>query len=74
MVWVIFTRFLALVNGLTGWTLGGKPSAIAFTIFGAFVAVGIRDLTQHTHAIPHNYPLIGWLRYGIDDKFVTIWL
>jgi hypothetical protein len=51
MLWVIFTWFLALVGGLAGWTLGGQPSAAAFTIAGAFVAVGIRDVTHHKHAI-----------------------
>lgn len=51
MLWVIFTAFLALVGGLAGWTLGGQPSAAAFTIVGAFVAVGIRDVTHHKHAI-----------------------
>jgi len=33
-------------------------------------------LIQHTHAIPHNYPLIGWLRYGFElvgDELRQYW-
>jgi glutamate synthase domain-containing protein 2 len=51
MIWIIFTAFSALLGGLAGWSLGGQPSALAFTIVGVFVAVGIRDLTNHKHAI-----------------------
>lgn len=51
MFWIIFTTCSALLGGLAGWTLGEQPAALAFTIVGAFVAVGIRDLTRHKHAI-----------------------
>lgn len=61
MFWIIFTAFSALLGGLAGWTLGGQPSALAFTIVGAFVAVGIRDLTNHKHAIMAVTVLAGTL-------------
>jgi glutamate synthase domain-containing protein 2 len=51
MFWVIFTAFSALLGGLAGWSLGGQPSALAFTLVGIFFGMGLRDLTHHKHAI-----------------------
>jgi hypothetical protein len=59
MFWIIFTTCSALLGGLAGWTLGEQPAALAFTIVGAFVAVGIRDLTRHKHAILSLTILVG---------------
>ena len=51
MFWIILTSALALLGGLAGFTTGGAASALAFTIVGAFVALGARDLSKHRHAI-----------------------
>lgn len=51
MFWTIFTAALALLGGLVGFTLDGPPAALAFTIVGAFSAIGIRDISRHNHAI-----------------------
>lgn len=61
MFWIIFTTCSALLGGLAGWTLGEQPAALAFTIVGAFVGIGIRDLTQHKHAILSLTILVGTL-------------
>jgi glutamate synthase domain-containing protein 2 len=51
MFWIILTASLALLGGLYGFNLDGSPAALAFTIAGAFAAIGIRDLSRHRHAI-----------------------
>lgn len=52
MIWIIFATALALLGGLTGYTIGnGSPSALAFTIVGAAIAISIRDIRRHNHAL-----------------------
>ena len=34
---------------------------------GAVAAVAVRDLTQTERAILHNYPVVGHLRYLLND-------
>jgi len=51
MFWVILTSALALLGGLAGFTIGGAPSALAFTIVGIFAGLGVRDMSKHRHAI-----------------------
>ncbi len=36
-------------------------------IFGALVLVGLRDLTQTRHALLRNYPVIGHVRYLVEE-------
>ncbi|WP_099827440.1 FMN-binding glutamate synthase family protein [Oceaniglobus indicus] len=53
--------FLTLVSlaflALTGWAW------IAVVIFGALTVVGIYDVTQKSHAILRNYPVLGHMRF-----------
>ena len=51
MFWVILTSAFALLGGLAGFTIGGAPSALAFTIVGIFTGLGVRDMSKHRHAI-----------------------
>ncbi|HEB55572.1 MAG TPA: FMN-binding glutamate synthase family protein [Gammaproteobacteria bacterium] len=44
----------------TLWIIGG-------VIFLVLLGMLIQDLTQKTHAIRHNYPLIGRLRYQLEN-------
>ena len=37
-----------------------------FVLSGALVALGIHDLNQTRHAILRNYPILGWLRFGLE--------
>ena len=42
-------------------------TAMAFVVFILFAVMFTQDLTQKTHAIRHNFPLIGRLRYQLEN-------
>jgi len=42
-------------------------SAIVIVVFLTLVVLLVQDLTQTTHAIRHNFPLIGRLRYLLEN-------
>lgn len=58
-IWILFT-FLTLLFGFYHfWLLA--------IIAGGFVLLGIRDRFQHKHAILRNYPIIGHMRFILEE-------
>ncbi len=58
---------LALVLGLW-WTTGpGLWCGLFALLFAALSLLGLRDLRQTKHAILRNYPIIGHLRYLLEE-------
>ena len=47
------------------WSRTGSGGASAI-VFGAFVAVGGRDVLQRRHSVLRNYPLIGHIRFLME--------
>jgi glutamate synthase domain-containing protein 2 len=54
---------LALLGAALVW----PPVLWAFVVLGPVLLVGIYDLTQTRHTILRNYPIIGHLRYVLED-------
>ena len=52
---------LTVVTLVLGLVWGGF--LVAFVVFAALSALGIHDVTQKSHAVLRNYPLIGHIRY-----------
>lgn len=55
--------FLALVGA---WSMGATPWEYAL-VPGCLVALGLRDILQTKHSILKNYPIIGHIRYIIEE-------
>ena len=55
---LVLTTYAAFNHNLTPW---------AIAPWLGLVIVGILDLSQKTHAIRHNYPIIGNMRYLLED-------
>lgn len=74
MFWIIFATALALLGGLAGWTIGdGGASALAFTIVGGALALSVRDLKRHHHAIVAITIIattLGWRFAGLEYGLV----
>jgi glutamate synthase domain-containing protein 2 len=47
------------------WVAFGRWGLLAL-VFGALVAVGVRDSVQRRHAVLRNYPVIGHLRFLLE--------
>jgi glutamate synthase domain-containing protein 2 len=63
VLWVMIALtivFIALAFVNPWWLVG-------VVIAGAFVLIGLWDLTQSKHSILRNYPIIGHLRFLIED-------
>lgn len=54
---IVLTALCLLGSLWAGWLF------VPFLIFGAFTALGIRDVRQNHHAVTKNYPLIGHIRF-----------
>ncbi len=51
MFWIVIISAATLLGGLAGFSSGGIPAALVYSIIGASLAVGVRDLSRHRHAI-----------------------
>ena len=51
-------------NNVKVWEL----LAIPIVIFGALTALGIRDLTQKSHAVLRNYPISAHIRFLLEEE------
>ena len=60
----LLSILIAVVSGLYCFMgPGGLHVWLLFALFLFFSWIGFRDLMQNQHAILHNYPLIGHLRF-----------
>ena len=74
MFWIIFATAMALLGGLAGFTIcDGHASALAFTIVGGALAMSVRDLKRHHHAIMAITTVavtLGWYFAGAEYGLV----
>ena len=55
------------MSGLMGVVAYGLGTLVAFLVIAALVVVFIRDVTQKKHSVLRNYPVIGHLRYWMEE-------
>ena len=55
------------MTGLMGVIAYGLGTLVAFLLIATLVVVFIRDVTQKKHAVLRNYPVIGHLRYWMEE-------
>lgn len=60
--WPLVIMACLTVIAVMCWAIDGWPFTLVL-ITGGLTAVGLRDMIQKHHAITHNYPLIGHLRF-----------
>ncbi len=41
-------------------------SVVPIVVFGVLVAIGVWDMSQHSHAVLRNYPILGHIRYFFE--------
>ena len=58
-IWILFTLLTLLFCLYQFWILA--------LITGGFVLLGIRDRFQHKHSILRNYPIIGHMRFVLEE-------
>ena len=58
---------LACLVFSTLWIGGALWSVLPAILSGLLVAVGVRDLLQKRHAVLRNYPVIGHMRFMLED-------
>lgn len=58
-IWILFTLLTLLFCLYQFWILA--------MIAGGFVLLGIRDRFQHKHSILRNYPIIGHMRFVLEE-------
>lgn len=58
-IWILFTLLTLLFCLYQFWILA--------LIAGGFVLLGIRDRFQHKHSILRNYPIIGHMRFVLEE-------
>lgn len=63
--WALVLSGLFCVLSLLGSQFWGWPLAYAL-LFGALMAVGLKDVQQSSHSILRNYPIIGHLRFFLE--------
>lgn len=77
-LWLPFKpRFLLLTISIVGSMallsiVIAKPNSLVYlgaplAVFGAFAALGLRDITQTQHAILRNYPIAAHLRFLLEN-------
>jgi glutamate synthase domain-containing protein 2 len=57
---------LAVLFGLLGWRVDGAWY-VGLALFGPLAAIGIYDVLQTEHSILRNYPILGHLRFALED-------
>jgi glutamate synthase domain-containing protein 2 len=55
------------MTGLMGVIAYGLGTLVAFLLIATLVVVFIRDVTQKKHSVLRNYPVIGHLRYWMEE-------
>jgi glutamate synthase domain-containing protein 2 len=55
------------MTGLMGVIAYGLGTLVAFLVIATLVVVFIRDVTQKKHSVLRNYPVIGHLRYWMEE-------
>ncbi len=58
---------LLILALLIGWSFLWKPAVWSFVIFGPIVVVGFYDFFQRKHTITRNFPVVGRLRFVMED-------
>ena len=58
---------VAATLGLLAAALVWPPVLWAFVVVGPVLLLGIHDLTQTRHTILRNYPIVGHVRYLLED-------
>ncbi len=48
------------------WATVHPVALVALALFGFLAVVAIRDVTQKTHTIKHNFPVVGHIRYFLE--------
>ncbi len=61
IVVVLSTLSLTAMIFLSGWF------ALPFTLFAALSALGWRDVTQKSHSVLRNYPVLGHIRFLLES-------
>ncbi len=52
---------------IAGWALIWNQAAWLFLLFGPIFAIGFYDLAQKKHSIVRNFPVLGHLRFVMED-------
>ena len=55
------------MSGMMGIIAYGLGTLIAFALILALAVVFVRDITQKKHTVLRNFPVIGHLRYWMEE-------
>ena len=55
------------MDGMMGIVTYGLGTFLAFVVIAGFVVLFIKDITQKKHTVLRNYPVIGHLRYWMEE-------
>jgi len=58
---------IIIVALLSAWSIIWKPALFAFVVLGPVLLVGVYDLFQKKHSIVRNFPVLGHLRFVMED-------
>lgn len=58
---------LIMIVVIGAWSIIWKPALFAFVIIGPILLVGVYDLFQKKHSIVRNFPVLGHLRFVMED-------
>lgn len=58
---------VTIVALLSAWSVIWKPALFAFVIVGPVLLVGVYDLFQKKHSIVRNFPVLGHLRFIMEE-------